>query len=121
MKIAKLVTGILSIVLSLFVLFQSCAAGAYNTLAENGESGGSAGLFVAICLIAAGIVSICTRSSTKKGGPIACAILYFIGAVMGFLGAGSYTDLYIWSIFAAICGVMHIVSAIKAGKNLSEQ
>ena len=36
MKNWKLVSGILSIVLCVFVLFQSCAAGTYNALEANG-------------------------------------------------------------------------------------
>ena len=48
MKIWKLVSGILSIVLVLFVLFQSCAAGLGNALEANGEVGGSAGVLLAI-------------------------------------------------------------------------
>lgn len=52
MKTWKLVSGIISIVLFAFVIFQSCAAGISNSLAENGESGGSAGLIVAIILLA---------------------------------------------------------------------
>lgn len=39
MKVAKLVSGILSIVLALLVMFQSCAAGISNALEENGEIG----------------------------------------------------------------------------------
>lgn len=113
MKVAKLVTGILSIVLSVFVLLQSCAAGVSNALEENGEAGGSAGLIVAICLLTGGIVSIVTRNSSKKGGAIACVIIYFIAAILGFTGAGSYSDLVIWSVLCAICGVLHLVSAIK--------
>ena len=62
MKTWKLVSGIISIVLFAFVMFQSCAAGISNSLAENGESGGSAGLIVAIILLAGGIVSIATRN-----------------------------------------------------------
>lgn len=45
MKTRKLVSGILSIVLSVFVLFQSALAGVANTMSANGEAGGSAGLF----------------------------------------------------------------------------
>ena len=66
MKTWKLVSGILSIVLSVFVLFQSALAGVANTMSANGEAGGSAGLFVAILLLAGGIVSICVRKSVKK-------------------------------------------------------
>lgn len=41
MKTWKLVSGILSIILFVFVSFQSCAAGISNTLEANGEAGGS--------------------------------------------------------------------------------
>ena len=75
MKTWKLVSGIISIVLFAFVMFQSCAAGISNSLAENGESGGSAGLIVAIILLAGGIVSIATRNGSK-GGNIALIVLF---------------------------------------------
>lgn len=45
MKTRKLVSGISSIVLSIFVLFQSALAGVANTMSANGEAGGSTGLF----------------------------------------------------------------------------
>lgn len=114
MKVAKLVTGILSIILSVLVLLQSCAAGVSNALEENGEVGGSAGFFVAIGLLAAGIVSIATRGSSKKGGSIACVVIYFLAAILGFTGAGSYSDLIIWSVLCAACGILHIVSIAKS-------
>ena len=50
MKTAKLVTGILSIILFVFVTFQSCAAGVGNALSANGEVSGTAGVMVAVCL-----------------------------------------------------------------------
>lgn len=92
MKTWKLVSGIISIVLFAFVMFQSCAAGISNSLAENGESGGSAGLIVAIILLAGGIVSIATRNGSK-GSNIALIVLFALGALCGFTMAGSYADL----------------------------
>ena len=102
MKTARLVTGILSIVLCVFVTFQSCAAGLGNALADNGEVGGSAGVMVAICLLTAGIVSIATRNKEKNGG-----------ALLGLTLAGCYGDLKIWGGYAGICGIIHLVSALK--------
>ena len=67
MKVWKLVSGILSIILFLLVMFQSCAAGVSNSLEENGEVGGSAGIIVAIMLLAGGIVSVAVRNG-KRGG-----------------------------------------------------
>lgn len=44
MKVWKLVSGILSIILFVFVSFQSCAAGVSNALEANGEVSGSAAI-----------------------------------------------------------------------------
>ena len=97
MKTWQLVSGILCIVMSMLVLFQSCAAGIANTLEENGEVGGSAGMIVAVMLLAGGIVSIVTRKSEGKGGNIAQIVLFGIGTLIGSMLVGGYADLMIWS------------------------
>ena len=80
MKTWKLVSGILSIVLFFMVAFQSCAAGISNTLSESGEVSGSAGIIVAIMLLAGGIVSIATRNGGKVEHRAYC--LFGIGALL---------------------------------------
>jgi Ca2+/Na+ antiporter len=113
MKNWKLVSGILSIVFFAVILFQSCAAGVYNTLEANGEISGSAGVMVAILMLAGGIVSIATRQSTKKGGNIALLVLFLLAALVGFGNAGSYSDLYIWSVWCLICAVLSVVAMVQ--------
>ena len=112
MKTWKLVSGILSIVLFIMVAFQSCAVGIGNTLGETGEVGGSAGIIVAIMLLAGGIVSIATRKG-GKGGNIALIVLFGIGALLGYGLAGSYSDLYIWATWCLINVIFAIVSLVK--------
>ncbi len=112
MKTAKLIIGIASIVLSIFVLFQSCAAGAVNALSSNGEVGGSAGFILAIFMLIAGIVGIATRHSLGRGGAITCGCLYILGAVVGALMAGGYSDLYIWSVLSFIFGGVYLIGVI---------
>ena len=74
MKTAKLVIGIVSIVLALVMLFQSCAANVGSVLATAGtDMSGAVGTFAAILLIVAGIIGIAARKS--KGGTIAAFIL----------------------------------------------
>lgn len=119
MKTWKLVSGILSICLFAVVSFQSCAAGLANTISENGEVGGSAGMIVAIMLLAGGIVSIATRKGSK-GGNIAVIVLYGIGALMGFALAGSYADLNIWAGWCLVCVILAIVALVK-GKNTTDK
>lgn len=117
MKVWKLISGILSIVFAAFVVFQSGMAGLGNALAENGESSGSAGLFSAILMLAAGIVSIVTRKSAGNGGNIGIAIMFGLAALMGFTMAGSYSDLRIWAGWCLICLILAIVSIIINRKN----
>lgn len=112
MKTWKLVSGIISIVLCGFVLFQSFAAGVYNALMRNGQVSGSAGVVVAIMLLSGGIVSIVTRKGSN-GGNTALLILYGIAIILGYSFAGDYKDLFIWSTWCLICFFFAVASMVK--------
>ena len=116
MKIWKLVAGILSIILCLLVMFQSCAAGVVNTLEDNGGSSGSAGLFVSVLMLTGGIVSIATRKSIGKGGNIALIIIFGLAALIGFVGHGNFSDLVIWAVWCLINAILALI-AIFTTKN----
>lgn len=111
MKTMKLVIGILSIVLFVLVGMQSCVAGLGNTMSNNGEVGGSAGLLLAICLLVAGIVAICTRNGGKGG--FVSAAFYIVGGLIALLCAGSYGDLYVWSVLSIVFGILCIIGSRK--------
>ena len=102
--------------LFIVVAFQSCAAGLANALTENGESSGSAGIIVAIVILAGGIVSIATRKSVGKGGNIALIVLFGLGALVGFALAGSFADLNIWAAWCLINAVLAVIAMIKRSK-----
>ena len=114
MRTTKLVLGILTIVISAFVVFQSCAAGIANSLSENGESSGTGGLLVAMIMLAGGIVMIASRKSESKGGSVAGLILFVLAALIGFSSAGSYKDLNVW---AGLCTILAVVKRSKSKKN----
>ena len=117
MKTWKLVSGIISIVLSVFVVFQSMMAGLANALEANEQSSGSAGLVVAICMLCGGIVSIVSRKNNSKGTNIALIILFGLATLTGFVLAGNYSDLYIWSVWCLINAVFAIISLRKGIRN----
>ncbi len=117
MKIWKLVSGILSMILFVLVAVQSCAAGMVNTLENNGGSSGSVGFFVGILMLAGGIVSVATRKSQGKGGNIALVILFGLAALMGFAGYGNYSDLVIWAFWCLINAILAVVAMIKNKKS----
>lgn len=112
-SVARLVIGILSIVLSLLILFQSCAAGIVNTLADTGDVGGSAGFMVAVIFIVSGIIGIVTRNSQKKTGPIVCFVLYLLAGLLAVSNSAVYADLQIWGILSIVFGVIFLIAGIK--------
>lgn len=114
MKTWKLVSGILSIILFVIVTFQSCPAGVANSLEANGETSGSAGVLVAILMLAGGIVSVATRNAEKKGGNIALIVLFGLAALVGFTGFGSFSDLAIWAGWCLINAILAVVAMIKS-------
>lgn len=116
MKTWKLVSGILSIVLFAFVMFQSCAAGLGNALTENGESSGSGGIILAVLMLVGGIVSVSTRKNEGKGGNIALIILFGLAALFGFALAGSFADLNIWAGWCLINAILAVVEMFKKNK-----
>ena len=116
MKVWKLVSGIISIILFVIVTFQSCAAGLSNALEANGEVSGTAGAMVAVFMLAGGIVSIATRNAKGKGGNIALLILFGLAALIGFANYGSYSDLAIWSGWCLMNAILAVVAMITGKK-----
>ncbi len=114
MKVWKLVAGILSILLFLVVMLQSCAAGFVNAIEDNGGSSGSIGVFFAILILAGGIVSIATRNSYGKSGNIALIVIFGLAAMIGFIAHGNYSDLIAWAVWALINVILAIVSLVKS-------
>lgn len=121
MKVSKLVAGILLIVLSVFIVFQSGVAGLGNAISGNGQVSGSAGVLLAIMFLASGIVYLATRKKSGLGGDIACMIMLVIAALMGWTNAGSYSDLLIWSWLGFIVGVGFFVWHLLVNKKGAKQ
>ena len=111
MKTSRLVLGIISMVLFLIIMFQSCAAGVVEVIDENEESTASvAGVFVALMLLTTGIVAVCTRKSIPGG--FVCGGLYLLAGIIGLAGHGIYEDLIVWSIVSIIFAIVFIIESI---------
>ncbi|QNM06525.1 hypothetical protein [Qiania dongpingensis] len=115
MKTSRLVIGILSIVLAVIVLFQSCAVGIGNALQANEEVSGSAGLMVAVILLVAGIIGIVTRNGGK--GPFVAGAFYALGGILGLTNAGSYGDLILWSVVCFLFAAVFIIGNLIKKKS----
>lgn len=111
MKNWKLVSGILNIVLAVVVVSQSFAAGVSDALGGSDSGAMSAGLVVAVLMVAAGIVSIVTRKAVQNGGNVAMIVLLILAALIGFTMHAGYTDLVIWAAWCCVCAVVAAISA----------
>lgn len=125
MKVAKLTIGIISIVLFAIISFQSCAVGIGNSLSENGETSGGSGIFVAACMLVAGILGICTREYKSPTSGYIVGIIYILGGYIGITNYGSYSDLLIWSIISFVFAAVFVFGSItkcnaKAQSNESD-
>lgn len=114
MKTAKLIIGIVSIVLAFLVLFQSCAAGIGDAMMNEGGTSGTSGLLVAVLMLASGIVAIATRRS--RGGAVFCVILYGLAGGLGVSVTGIFKDLIVWGVLCLIFAVIFLLSAITMQK-----
>ena len=114
----RLVVGIILFVMSMFILFQSCAAGLVNAWEESSDMGGTAGILVVILMISTGVIAICTRNSASKGGPGTCAGLLFLAAVIGFCNAGVFSDLAVWSVVNIAFVIVFLICTIKTKRRI---
>ena len=120
MKTWKLVSGILSIMLFVWMMFQSFAVGFANIILNTGEFSGFAGIVVAILILAGGIVSISTRN-IGKDGDITLILLFGIAALIGLTMAGSiYLDLYVWAFWGAVNVITAMVSFTQKNSESKE-
>lgn len=109
MKVAKLVIGIVSFILSIVVGFMSCAAGVVSGLSGNAkDTSGGSGLIIVLFMIVAGIVAIAAKNS--KGGAIATAIIYAIAGIIGVSASGLYKDLIVWGVVNFIFAAFFVIS-----------
>ena len=115
----KKVIGIISIVLFLIVMLQSCAVGLGNALTGSEEVSGTAGVMLAIFMLIAGIISIISKNS--KGLTITSLVFYALGGLLGIANAGSYKDLNIWGGLNLLFTALLAFHLIKNKKVYSKQ
>ena len=113
---AKLVLGIISMVLFVFVTFQSCAAGLSNALTNSEEASGSFGFLVAVNLLVTGIIAVAARKSAQKTPWIISAILLWLNYFYAKVFGGSYGDLVIWGFLSFVLGAFYLLSAVRTKK-----
>ena len=113
----KLTSGIISIVLTMVVFFQSCAVDSTSSI--SGLFGGATtyagvgGKVVALLMLTGGITSIVTRNNKDNNGNKALMALFGLATLICFVFAGSvFRELIMWGAWCAVNAFM----AFKAMK-----
>jgi len=112
----KLVIGIISILLFFIIGFQSFVVLIDNALSPNKDVSGMIGFLVALIILFAGIVGIVTKSSKAAGGAIACIAMYWLGAIVSFLGTNTFVTLRIWGVISFLFGLFFLFGLINRKK-----
>ena len=123
MKVWKLVSGILSIIFSGWVMLGSGVAGFLNDLdgsKADSATAVAAGFFVSILMLAGGIVSIAVRNKIDERSNGALAIIFGIATIIGFAGGGKFDILEIWAVWCLACAVNAVVCIFQNRKNKSK-
>jgi len=83
-----------------------------DALADEGGTSGAAGLFVAILMLAAGIIAIAARKS--RGAGIVCLVFYAVSGIIGITAHGIYKDLIVWGIVNLAFAVIFLIGTIAS-------
>lgn len=118
---AKLIIGIVSMVLFIIICVQSCAAGIGNAIDNNNSGSGSAGFFCALFMLVGGIIAVASRNKKGKGGNIAAIILYWLGAVVTLGMAKDFPDLAIWGAVSFDFGLICLGSMLLTKEKLQNK
>lgn len=116
MKTWKLVSGIFTMLFSIFATFSGIVFGIDNAINKRADGGDSNVLVINMFFFMAGLVSICVRKS-KIAGNIAIIILYGITALIGFSSGGSQGQ---WTVVAAWSTICAAIAAISLYKNIKK-
>lgn len=124
MKIWKIVSGCLSILLSINIGLISMLtlwggflyedSGRFSLYSTDFKYGGFAGIIVAITLFLGGVASIKDRNKGKEAD-LMLMILFGVASAMALIGGTTtYRDLFVWAAWCVLNLVLAFVSFMKS-------
>lgn len=114
----RLAISIISFVLALFIIYQGYMLTIAEAFTCKDDGNGLLGIGVALFIIVAAIIGLCTRN--KRGiGPFISAIFYFFSYIISTTGDfEQYPDLEVWGIIAFAFALFFLVCSLaKKNKN----
>ncbi len=105
MRITKLVTGILLILLAIWLCFEGIMSGILGIWASRNLVSGILEIILGSLFIAAGVVYIVMEADPYMGGDITCFILLIIGGGVGLAGGFFNVWLILYAVISLIIGI----------------
>lgn len=113
MKVTKLLTGGVLVIMSIIVVIQFKFDSFIQALLGYADLGATASILLAIALLVAGAIYIICHSSTSIVPPIISFIILLLGGIMGIFNATRFPGLMFWSWAAIAIGlIMAIITII---------
>lgn len=113
MKVTKLLTGGVLVIMSIVVVLQFKFDSFIQALLGYADLGATASILLAIALLVAGAIYIICHSSTSIVPPIISFIILLLGGIMGIFNATRFPGLMLWSWAAIAIGlIMAIITII---------
>ena len=111
---ARLVLGIISMVLFLIAFGEACEVDEFYTMIGSDDAEGAMGIVFSFLLLAAGIVGVCSRNSERCTGAFTAGGLYLGGALFTIGTGETFPDLPIFGIISFAFGIVFIIAGIKS-------
>ena len=111
MKTWKLVSGILSIMFSIMMLYDIDYLRRIYALTDQDSTSLAFGFLASLVLLACGIVSISVKNSKDNGGNVALIIMFGICILIG-RSMSVFTDTFLWMTWCAVCAGIALASCI---------
>lgn len=105
MRVAKLVTGILLIVLAAWLLFEGFMNGFLSVWTSSSIISATLEIVLAGLFIGAGVVYIALEDDPFIGGDITCFILLIIGGVVGIAGSFFNRWMLLYAAISLVVGI----------------
>lgn len=109
MKVTKMVSGMLGVAFSLYILITSVQAAMWNMLTMSGHFNGGAGIVIGVLLLAGSIIRLCTIGVKDDSGSIVTLVFFAVAAAIAFALTAIYGYMAPWAL---ACLAMAAISVI---------
>ena len=116
--VSRRIIATISVILFLFITFQSCAVGLGNAILSSDDASGAFGLIVGFNFLVTGIIMLFAAGSDSRVPGIICCVLLWFGYFLAKMFSGNFEDLVIWGFIAYLFGTFYLFTTVRSKKDV---